>query len=192
METTMADSASFSNHLVAVYRSPDQAEGAIRFLRNCGHEIKHLSIIGQEYATEERPIGFINTGDRMLSWGKFGAYWGSIWGLLFGSAMLFVPGLGYILFGGWLVAALEGAAVGGGIAALGAALASIGMPSDEVRTYQQALHAGRFLVVVHGTEADVRRVKVVLSSTPATSIEAFSTQKVAGFEKTAGAETSHA
>ena len=138
-----------------------------------GFDMSHLSIIGQNYETGERPIGFINTGDRMLSWGKFGAFWGSIWGLLFGSAMLFIPGFGYLLFAGYIVAAIEGAAIGGGLAALAGALASIGIPKDSVIAYEADLKAGNFLLLARGTEAETARAKAVLEATSQTGVESF-------------------
>ncbi len=109
----------------------------------------------------------------MLTWGKFGAFWGSIWGILFGSAVIVVPGVGALLFAGWFVTAvlgaLEGAVVGGGIAALGAAFASIGIPDDTVLAYQTSITAGNFLVIVRGTSDEIGRATEILDSlTPKT------------------------
>ena len=60
-------------------------------------------------------VGYYNTGDRMKHWGKLGAFWGGIWGMLFGAAFFAIPGLGPILVAGplvaWIVGALEGAVV---------------------------------------------------------------------------------
>ena len=77
-----------ASHTVAVYATHTQAEAAIKALRESGYDLKNLSIIGQNYESEEQPLGFVNTGDRMWTWGKLGAFWGAIWGLLFGSAMM--------------------------------------------------------------------------------------------------------
>lgn len=130
-------------------------------------------MLGRDYQTEEQPLGYVNTGDRMLTWGKFGAFWGSIWGILFGSAVIVVPGVGALLFAGWFVTAvlgaLEGAVVGGGIAALGAAFASIGIPDDTVLAYQTSITAGNFLVIVRGTSDEIGRATEILDSlTPKT------------------------
>lgn len=50
----------------------------------------------------------------MKSWGGLGAFWGSLRGLLIGSAFFWVPGIGLIRAGGpiihMMVTALEGAA----------------------------------------------------------------------------------
>ena len=66
--------------------------------------MKKLSIVGKGYHTDEQVVGYYNTGDRMKYWGKVGAFWGGFWGLLFGSALFMIPGLGPILVAGPLVA----------------------------------------------------------------------------------------
>ena len=170
----------FPNHTVAVYSSHESAESAIKLLSSNGFDMKNLSIIGQDYETEERPIGFVNAGDRMLSWGKYGAFWGTIWGLLFGSAMLFIPGVGYMLFAGYIVAAIEGAAVGGGLAALAGALVSLGIPNDTVVLYEDALKAGSFMLFLHGTEEETRRARGILETTSPSRLESFATKQTVG------------
>jgi hypothetical protein len=176
----MFENTPISNHLVAVYKLHDQAEAAIKTLHESGFDMRRLSVVGQNYSTDEQPTGFVNAGDRMLTWGRFGAFWGSIWGLLFGSAMVAIPGIGTVMFAGWLVAALEGALVGGSAAALGGALASIGIPNNSVVSYERELKAGSFLLLAHGDESEVRRAKDILASTSATSVEAFSTRQTVG------------
>ncbi len=170
----------FTDHTVAVYQTHTQAEEALKVLASSGYGMKNLSIVGQNYATEEHPVGFINTGDRMLSWGKFGAFWGALWGMLLGSAMLFVPGVGTILFAGWLVSILEGAVLVGGFAALAGALTTIGIPKDSVVKYENALKAGSFLLMAHGTEAEVQSAKNLLATTPTTSLDTYSSKTHAG------------
>ena len=116
----------------------------------------------------------------MLSWGKYGAFWGTIWGLLFGSAMLFIPGVGYMLFAGYIVAAIEGAAVGGGLAALAGALVSLGIPNDTVVLYEDALKAGSFMLFLHGTEEETRRARGILETTSPSRLESFATKQTVG------------
>jgi len=172
----MTEIATVTNHVVAVYPTHVEAENAIKILEASGYNMKNLSIIGQNYETEEHPVGFVNTGDRMWSWGKLGAFWGTIWGLLFGSAMMFIPGVGFVVLGGWIVAALGGAVVGGGLAVLGGALASIGIPENSVIKYESEIKAGSFLLLVHGTEDEVKTANTSLASTRATSVDTFSTK----------------
>ena len=60
---------------------------------------------------------------------------------------------------GWIVGALEGAAIVGGISVLGGALASIGIPENTIVQYESELKMGKFLVIAHGTPEDVARAK---------------------------------
>jgi hypothetical protein len=69
------------------------------------------------------------------------------------------PGLGSILVAGplvaWIVGALEGAVLVGGLSALGAGLYSIGIPKDSVVKYETALKSDKFLLMAHGTADEV-------------------------------------
>jgi uncharacterized membrane protein len=168
----------YDNHAVAVYATHDEAEAAVKMLSKEGFDMKKLSLVGQNYETDQHPVGFVNAGDRMLTWGKFGAFWGSIWGLLFGSAMVMIPGAGIVFFAGWIVSMVEGAVLGGGLAALGGALASVGIPNDTVVKYETAIKAGSFLLIAHGTQDDVQRAKELLASTNATQLDVHSTEAV--------------
>ena len=160
-----------TNSVVAVFESHDKAENAIRELQTDGFDMKKLSIVGKDYHTEEHVVAYYNAGDRMLYWGKQGAFWGGLWGLLFGSAFFWVPGVGPLLVAGplviWIVSALEGAAVVGGFSALGAALASIGIPNNSIVQYESEVKNGKFMLVVHGTPADIIRAKGILSASGA-------------------------
>jgi hypothetical protein len=122
--------------------------------------------VGKDYHSDEHVVGYYNTGDRMRYWGTLGAFWGGLWGLLFGSAFFFVPGIGPIVVGGpivaWIVGALQGAVVLGGISAVGAAMYSIGIPKDSVLKYETSLKANKFLLVVHGTVDEVERASGIL------------------------------
>ena len=74
------------NSVVAIFGEHSAAENAIKELKTSGFDVKKLSIIGQDYRSQDNVVGFYNTGDRMKYWGKFGAFWGGLWGLLFGAA----------------------------------------------------------------------------------------------------------
>ena len=154
------------NSVVAIFDSHDRAEDAIRELQKSGFDMKKLSIVGKDYHTEENVVGYYNTGDRMKYWGKLGAFWGGFWGLLFGSAFFWVPGVGPLLVAGPLVACivggLEGAVMTGGLTALGAGLYSIGIPKNSVLQYETQLKNGKLILVAHGTPEEVERAKDIL------------------------------
>jgi len=157
-----------------MYGEHSAAENAIKELKNGGFNVKKLSIIGRDYHTEDDVVGFYNTGDRMKYWGSMGAFWGSLWGLLFGAAVLFIPGVGPVVAAGsvvtWIVAALEGAVVFGGLSALGAALFSAGIPRDSVLKYESSIKAGKFMLIAHGTAAEVEKARSILQNSGAEQV----------------------
>ena len=120
------------NSVVALFASHNQAEEAVRELQKDGFDMKKLSIVGKDYHTDEHVVGYYTTGDRMMYWGKLGAFWGGFWGLLFGSAFFWVPGIGPLVVAGplvtWIVAALEGAVMTGSLTALARDCTASGFP----------------------------------------------------------------
>jgi uncharacterized membrane protein len=170
------------NAVVAIYDTHVGAEEAVKELQRAGIDMRTLSIIGKDTHTDEHAVGYYNTGDRMKYWGKIGACWGGFWGLLFGSAFFAIPGIGPVLAAGpvvaWIVAALEGAAVAGGISAIGAGLYSIGIPKDSVVQYELAIKTDKFLVMVHGSTSEVEKARGVLESTRPLSVTLHSGELV--------------
>ena len=65
----------------------------------------------------------------------------------------------------WIVAGLEGAVEVGALGALGAGLYSIGIPKDSIVKYETALKTDQFLLVVHGTAAEVAKAKEIIEAT---------------------------
>ena len=157
--------------VVGVFGNHEDAESAVKALQKSGYDMKKLSVIGKDYHTEENVVGYYNTGDRMATWGKFGLFWGWIWGLLLGSAFFVIPGVGPVIVGGplviWIVGALESAALTGGLGILGGALASIGIPEDSILRYETALKSGRFIVILHGTGQEAEKAKDILAQSKA-------------------------
>lgn len=155
--------------IVAIYDTHEEAEEAVRELQKSGFDMQKLSIVGKNYQTEEEVVGYYTTGDRMKAWGASGAFWGGLWGLLFGSAFFLIPGIGPLLAAGpivgWIIGALEGAVVVGGLSALGAGLYSIGIPEDSILEYETQIKAGKFVVIVHGSPEEVSKSKGTLALT---------------------------
>lgn len=163
------------NAVIAVFDSHERAEEIVKDLQRSGFDMKKLSIVGKGYHSEEQPVGFYTTGERVKYWGGTGALWGGLWGLLFSAAFFWVPGIGPLAVGGPLVAALvgalEGAVVVGGVSALGAALYSLGVPRESIIQYETALKADNFLVIAHGDAAEVERARGIMERLNATSAQ---------------------
>jgi hypothetical protein len=155
-----------NDSVIAIYDTHTQAEASIKALERAGFDLKNLSIVGKDYHTEDHVVGYYNTGDRMQYWGGKGAFWGGFWGLLFGSAFFWVPGIGPLLMAGPIVASvvatLEGAVAVGGLSALGAGLYSLGIPKDTVLTYETAVKSDKFLVMAHGTPDALAKAKRIM------------------------------
>jgi uncharacterized membrane protein len=164
-----------SNAVVAIYKSHTEAEAAIKELQRAGFDMKKLSIVGRDYHTDENVVGYYNVGDRMKYWGTRGAFWGGIWGLLFGSAFFLVPGIGPLLVAGplvsWVVGALEGAVVLGGLSAIGAGLYGLGIPKDSILKYETALKTGKFVVIAHGGAEQATRAREIITRTNTETFE---------------------
>ena len=154
--------------VVAVFNEHAAAEAAVKKLAGAGFAMKQLSVVGRGYHTEEKVVGFYNTGDRIRCWGTRGAMWGALWGLFFGGLFITIPVIGPLVMLGYVAAAaimaIENAVLLGGLSALGAALFSIGIPKDSVVAYEAAVKADGFLVMAHGTAEDVARAKAILGT----------------------------
>jgi hypothetical protein len=155
---------------VAVFDRHEDAETAIRRLNESGFDVTKISIIGREPHMEEHAVGFYNSGDRARFWGKRGAFWGSIVGILFAPAFFWIPGIGFIMTGGLLSSiimgtlegAVFGAAAGGGASALVSALTTLGIPKDSVIRYEKSIAADKFVLIAHGTQSEIERERATL------------------------------
>jgi heat induced stress protein YflT len=161
--------------IVAVYNSHTEAEQAVAKLSAASFDIKKVSIIGKDYHTEEKVVGYYTTGDRMKSWGGLGAFWGGIWGLLFGAGFFLIPGIGPVLVAGpflaALIGALESAVIVGGLSAVAAGLVSLGIPKDSAIKYEAQIKSDKFVLVVHGSPEELDRARTILADTAPISIE---------------------
>src|ERR1700733_15304898 len=156
-----------ASSVVPVYSSHTDAENAVAKLSAASFDITKVSILGKDYHTEDNVVGYYTAGDRMKSWGGLGAFWGGIWGLLFGAGVFLIPGIGPVLIGGpflaALVGALESAVVVGGLSYITAGLVSQGIPKQSAIKYEEQIKADKFVLVVHGTAEEVERAHTILS-----------------------------
>jgi len=164
-----------NDSVIAVFAEHSAAETAIKKLIAAGFEMKNLSVVGKGYHTDEKVVGFYNSGDRIKFWGTRGAFWGGFWGLFLGGLFISVPAVGQVVVLGYLasiaIAAIENAVLVGGVSALAAALYSIGVPKDSVIQYETALKADSFLVMAHGTAEEVARAKAILGTVKPSRID---------------------
>jgi hypothetical protein len=157
-----------TDSVIAVFPAHDAADMAVKKLAGAGFDMKNLSVVGKGFHSEEKVVGFYNTGDRVKFWGQRGAFWGALWGLFFGGLFLTIPIIGHVIVLGYLattaISVVEGAIMLGGLSAVGAALYSIGVPKDSIVQYESAMKADGFLVMAHGTAEEMTRAKEILGT----------------------------
>jgi uncharacterized membrane protein len=148
------------------FDSHQQAETTVRALSEAGVALKDVSIIAQNLQTTEQVQGFITTGDVATTGAGVGAWYGGFFGLLVGSAFLWIPGLGPLVVAGALASSfigmLEGAAVGAVSGGLIGALMGYGLTRDKALKYETTVRAGNYLLLVHAEDAKVSTVRRVL------------------------------
>jgi hypothetical protein len=153
--------------VVAVFSEHQETDAAVKKLSKAGIAIDHLSVIGKGSHSDEKFIGFHQTGGSLTFWGKRGPFWNGLWHLFGGGLSLTMPAAGHIMvlgyLGGLVVSAVEGTIMVGGLSAFGAALYSAGVPRASVAQYEQAVKADGFLLIVHGTAEDLLRAQRILA-----------------------------
>src|SRR5262245_27217912 len=108
--------------VTAIYNTLDQAESTVRALAQVGFPVKQVTILAKDIQDERKVHGYVTTCDVSCKGAQSGAWVGGIFGLLIGSAFLWVPGVGPLVVAGSLVAALAGGVEG---AVAGAAVGGI-------------------------------------------------------------------
>jgi len=159
------------NTVIAIYRTHELATGAVRSAIRCGVDRSRLSMIARDRLAGDRiPIDEHPDGS-VKSWGKLGVFGPGLWGLVMGWASVWVPGVGPLLIGGWMVSLMLGssdaAAVFGRLTPLGVGLYRVGVPKTGICRYEEAVRRGRYLLVIQGSSDDVTQAGRLLSDTQA-------------------------
>jgi hypothetical protein len=96
---------------------------------------------------------------------------GGVFGLLAGAAFLWVPSVGPLVVTGSLAEALlggvEGAVVGAATAGLLGWRVGRGIAHESLLKYEEAVRAGKFLLVVHGIPEAATEARDILAGSPA-------------------------
>jgi hypothetical protein len=148
--------------VVGVFESLDQATEAVTRLGEAGFPTDRISIVGQGLQSEIKMHGFVTAGDMAKTGATWGAVFGGLFGLLAGVAFLAIPGFGPLVILGPLAAGVVGAAEGAvGTGIVGGILGAF-LERQHIPMFEQHLRAGRYLVLVHGSQEDVARAQDIL------------------------------
>ncbi len=152
---------------VKVYDNYDEAADAIKKLLEGGVLKKYISVLAKGEQNELNEFEYKKENEDIIFWGEQGAFWGSLWGLLAGGVLMWVPGFGPLVATGRILAALAGmvggAATLGSIGAIAAWLVDLGMEESLAHKYKELLEQNKILVVVHGDEDAVKMAEGLLS-----------------------------
>lgn len=171
--------------VLAVFQNEAAAQSALDSLITRDFPLDRMSVLGRASASGDDPLGiyYPTAGERIRGWGKMGAFWGGLFGLLGGAAGMFMlPGVGLMVALGPLAEALvttaAGAGIGGGVMMGGAALSHIaqaihrmGVPEDRIEALQDHLREGHYLVMLIVGEGEAEPSVGVLERAGADQVE---------------------
>jgi hypothetical protein len=173
--------------IMAFFRNETLAESGLKALVEQDIPMDRVSMLGKASSSGDDPLGvyYGNVGERMKGWGKMGAFWGGLWGLLTGAAGMFlVPGIGPILAAGPVVEALAGAAggaalTGGVLAGAGAAtqltvaVHRMGVPEERLEETRDRLGRGEHLLMLVTTAEESGHWRDALDAVQADPVWVF-------------------
>ncbi len=175
MATIQPPAALGEQLVIGLFATHEAADGAVRQLADAGIAWPAISVIGKNCHSEEHAVGYVSAGDRAWFFGKRGAFWGGLGGLLLGSGFFYIPFIGPLVALGpiasTLAGGLEGAVLAGGASALAGALGVMGIPRGTVVRYETAIKADQFLVTVHASRQDVARIERVLAGSGGSDVQ---------------------
>jgi len=173
----------YHKRAVGTFSSYSEAETALRELRDSGFSMDRVSLVGRN-GDHHDEIAQGDAGDRLRSGAKHAAHdteadegakkgavtggaLGGLTGLLVGLGAIAIPGIGPIMLGGAaataLATTLAGGAIGAAAGGLVGGLVGLGIPEDRARVYSDRISRGDYLVMVEGSEEDIRRAETILN-----------------------------
>ena len=186
----MVRTDNFYKRAAGLFYSRDEAEEAVRALKDAGYDMDRVSVIAKDAdkigghdTTQE--VG--NKADEGAATGAVtGGALGGITGLLVGLGALAIPGIGPILLAGAeataIATTLAGAGIGAAAGGLIGALIGLGIPEEKARIYNDRVKGGSFLVIVNGTAAEIARAESIMHTH---GVEEFGIYDVPGATPTA-------
>lgn len=158
-------------HAIGTFTTREDAEYALRELRDAGFNMDRVSVIAQNPESTENLGGaeVKSSGEQAKGGAAVGATTGAatggLFGLIGGLGALAIPGVGAAAELGIVLA---NALLGGGIGAAGGglvgALIGWGIPEDRAKYYDQLLSEGRYIVLMEGTQAEISGAEAILKN----------------------------
>ncbi|MEW5859931.1 MAG: general stress protein [Cyanobacteriota bacterium] len=172
---TTGTALSQQKRAVGVFPSRRDAEQALSELRDAGFPMAKVSVIAKDAGSGGKLAG-VDMSDDVGSKADEGAATGAatggalgtLTGLLVGLGAVAIPGIGPVMLAGAtataLATTLSGGAIGAVAGSLFGALVGLGIPEERARVYNDRLSQGGYLVMLDGTDDEIRRAEAILSN----------------------------
>ncbi len=154
------------DRIVAVFKSLSDAQQALVELDQQGWRHDDLSLITRRNPEQLQSIAPLRQGDRMEKSAGVGAAVGGALGLLAGSALLVIPGVGPVVFAGAMASGITGGIVGGIVGAM----SGWGIKEDHLREYEQSVRIGKTLILVSGEPSRLAAAHKLLQASAAETV----------------------
>lgn len=156
----------FNHCVVAIFATFEDAKAAVQALEKSSCPSEQVSLVTHNVPEEAPQEEALQTGDAAEKDAAKGAGVGGLLGLLLGTPLLMVPGVGPVLVAGPLAVGMTGAIVGGFMGAMN----GWGVHEDEVEFYEEKVKQGKFLVVANGDPKQTAEAQRILRGTNAEDI----------------------
>ncbi len=160
--------------VVGIYDTMDAAEMAVKALEQGKFPVQQVSIVTKDLCSEKNVHGYVTACDVSKQGATQGAWLGGIFGVLAGAALMWIPGVGPVVVAGSLAAALlggvEGAVAGSALGGILSGLAAWGISKQHILKYEEVVKGGKYLVIAHGSGAEVDKAQGILAGTGASNL----------------------
>lgn len=164
------------NYLVAVLSDRISAEAAYVALEKEGFPMEKVSILGQGYKSADE-YGLIDPQEQAWKQVKFMAFWLIPFGFVAGYTFSLITGLNTFYWAGEIGNHIIGGILGGISGGLGSIVAGGGVGlivgGGDALPYRNRLNAGKYLIVVEGSESSTRKATSVLRQFEPENIQGY-------------------
>lgn len=153
------------NYLIAVLSDRIKAEAAYSALEEASFPMEDVSILGKGYKSADE-FGLIDPANQAWKQMRLMLFWLVPFGFLAGFSFNAITGLDTFSWAGTVGNRIIGGLLGAGSGAMGAFFvgggAGAAFGSGDALSYRNRLNAGKYLVVVGGSEAKIRQATPII------------------------------
>lgn len=164
------------SYLVAVLPDRIQAEAAYSVLEKEGLPMNQVSILGRGYKSADE-YGLIDPNEEALKQAKFMAIWLVPFGFAAGFTFSLITNLNTFAWAGEIGNHVIGGLLGAGSGAMGSFFvgggAGIAFGSGDALPYRNRLNAGKYLIVVNGSESLINQASLILRKLQPESLKSY-------------------